>query len=241
MKTKIPFVDLRAAQEEMDGELEVAVARVLDSGWYLLGPELEAFEREFADYCGARHCVGVGSGLSALELTLRAAGVGPGDEVIVPAYTWVATWLAVSLTGARPVGVDVLEETYNIDPARVGGGDHRADRGDHAGAPARRARRHGGDREDRRRARPASLIEDAAQAHGARCAGRRPARSATPRRSPSTPPRTSARWATAARSRPTTTGWPSACDCCATTGCGIATRSRRWGSTRAWPSSRRRP
>jgi len=106
-------------REELGGELEQAVARVAESGWYLLGPELGAFERDFAAYCGARHCVGVASGMSAIELALLAAGVGPGDEVIVPAYTWVATWLAVSRTGAEPVGVDVLDETYNIDPSLI--------------------------------------------------------------------------------------------------------------------------
>ena len=112
----VPFIDLDAMRLELGGELERTVERVVGSGWYLLGPELEAFERDFASYCGARHCVGVASGMSAIELALQAAGVGPGDEVIVPAYTWIATWLAVSRTGAEPIGVDVLEGTYNIDP-----------------------------------------------------------------------------------------------------------------------------
>jgi dTDP-4-amino-4,6-dideoxygalactose transaminase len=115
----VPFVDLRAARRHLSGEIETAVSRVLESGWYVLGPELEAFERQFAEYLGCRNCVGVGSGLSAIELALRAAGVGPGDEVIVPAYTWFATWLAVTNTGARPVGVDVEGTTYNIDPRLV--------------------------------------------------------------------------------------------------------------------------
>jgi dTDP-3-amino-3,4,6-trideoxy-alpha-D-glucose transaminase len=90
----VRFIDLRARDRELGGELEASAARVISSGRYLLGDELESFEREFAAYCGVRHCVGVGSGLSAIELALRAAGVGPGDEVIVPAYTWIATWLA---------------------------------------------------------------------------------------------------------------------------------------------------
>jgi dTDP-4-amino-4,6-dideoxygalactose transaminase len=115
----IPFVDLRAAHRELRPELEQAVTRVLDSGWYLLGEELERFESEFADYCGIGHCVGVASGLSALELALRAAGVGPGDEVIVPAHTFAATWIAVSQAGAVPVPVDVEESTYNLDPALI--------------------------------------------------------------------------------------------------------------------------
>ena len=95
----IPFLDLDAARLELEGEIEAAMARVVASNWYLLGPELESFERSFADYCGTRHCVGVGSGLSAIELSLRAAGIGAGDEVIVPAYTWIATWLAVTGVG----------------------------------------------------------------------------------------------------------------------------------------------
>ena len=119
MDSPIPFLDLGASHRELGGELEAAVSRVIDSGWYLLGPELEAFEREFADYCGTRHCVGVGSGLSAIGLALRAAGVGPGDEVIVPAYTWVATWEAVSEIGAQPVAVDVEPDTYNLDPEQI--------------------------------------------------------------------------------------------------------------------------
>lgn len=172
MTSGIPFIDLGAAQEELGGELEAAVSRVLDSGWYLLGPELEEFEREFAAYCGTRHCVGVGSGLAAIELALRAAGIGPGDEVIVPAYTWVATWLAVSAVGAEPVGVDVKEGTYNIDPALIEAavGERTAAilpvhlRGEPADMEAIAAI---AERRD------LLVIEDAAQAHGARHAGRR--------------------------------------------------------------------
>lgn len=116
MEPPIPFVDLGAARDALGGGLEDAVGRVLASGWYLLGEELEHFEAEFAAYCGTAHCVGVGSGLSALELSLRAVGIGPGDEVLVPAYTWIASWLAISNVGATPVGVEVEAETYNIDP-----------------------------------------------------------------------------------------------------------------------------
>jgi dTDP-4-amino-4,6-dideoxygalactose transaminase len=119
LTASVPFLDLEAMRLELGGELEATVQRVVESGWYLLGPELETFERDFASYCGARHCVGVASGMSAIELALQAAGVGPGDEVIVPAYTWVATWLAVTRTGAEPVGVDVLEDTYNLDPGLI--------------------------------------------------------------------------------------------------------------------------
>jgi dTDP-4-amino-4,6-dideoxygalactose transaminase len=115
----IPYLDLRAIHRELGEDLERSFARVVDSGSYLLGPELEEFEREFAAYCGTRHCVGVATGVSAIELALRAGGIGPGDEVIVPAYTWIATWLAVSRTGARPVGVDVEATTYNIDASQI--------------------------------------------------------------------------------------------------------------------------
>src|SRR5205814_5713461 len=92
---------------------------VLESGWYILGPELEAFESEFAAYCGARHCVGVGNGLEALHLILRAMRIGAGDEVIVPSNTYIATWLAVTHAGATPVPVEPDERTYNLDPLRI--------------------------------------------------------------------------------------------------------------------------
>jgi len=115
----VPFVDLGAAQAEIEPELNAALMRVTASGRYLLGAELERFEQEFAAYCGTRHCVGVASGLSAIELALRAAGIGSGDEVIVPAYTFIATWLAVSRTGAKPVPVDVRQSTYNIDARQI--------------------------------------------------------------------------------------------------------------------------
>jgi dTDP-3-amino-3,4,6-trideoxy-alpha-D-glucose transaminase len=166
----VPFVDLKAVREELGGELDKALERVLASGWFLLGSELEEFERAFAEYCGVEHCVGVGSGLSALELGLKAAGIGPGDEVIVPAYTWIATWTAVSLIGAIPVGVDVLAGTYNIDPeAAAAAVTERTAaivpvhlRGEPAAMePLRRlAAEHG-----------LFLFEDAAQAHGARAGG----------------------------------------------------------------------
>jgi dTDP-4-amino-4,6-dideoxygalactose transaminase len=166
----VPFVDLKAAREELGGELDAALERVLDSGWYLLGSELEEFERAFAEYCGVEHCVGVGSGLSALELSLKAAGIGPGDEVIVPAYTWIATWTAVTLAGATPVGVEVLAETYNIDPeAAAAAVTERTAaivpvhlRGEPAAIePLRRLAAERG----------LFLLEDAAQAHGARADG----------------------------------------------------------------------
>nr|AKG06372.1 aminotransferase DesV [Salinispora mooreana] len=115
----VPFLNLGAANDEVRADLDAAYARVSASGRYLLGPELEAFEAEFAAYCTARHCVGVGSGLDALVLALRALGVGPDDQVIVPAHTFIATWLAVSATGARPVPVEPDESTYGICPDRL--------------------------------------------------------------------------------------------------------------------------
>jgi dTDP-4-amino-4,6-dideoxygalactose transaminase len=114
-----PFLDLRPATEEVGAEIDDAVARVIRSGRYILGPEVEAFEQEFAAHCGARYCVGVASGLDALTLMLRALGIGEGDEVIVPSNTYIATWLAVSAAGARPVPAEPDPETYNLDPERA--------------------------------------------------------------------------------------------------------------------------
>jgi dTDP-4-amino-4,6-dideoxygalactose transaminase len=116
---KVPFLDLLAPHVELEQDLHDAYQRVMQSGWYILGHEVRAFEDEFAAYCEAEHCVGVGNGLDALHLVLRAYGIGNGDEVIVPANTYIATWLAVSYAGARPVPVEPDERTYNLDPERV--------------------------------------------------------------------------------------------------------------------------
>lgn len=116
---KIPFLEVRASYEELKHEIDDAVSRVLSSGQYILGPEVEAFEREYSDYCGARHCVGLANGLDALHLSLKALDIGPGDEVIVPSNTYIATWLAVSQCGATPVPVEPVEATHNIDPGRI--------------------------------------------------------------------------------------------------------------------------
>lgn len=115
----VTFLDLRASQADAQVAIEAAVARVAASGWYILGPEVEAFEREFADFVGVRHCIGVANGLDALHLVLRAWGVGPGDEVIVPSNTYIASWLAVSQAGATPVPVEPDETSHCIDPARI--------------------------------------------------------------------------------------------------------------------------
>ena len=169
---KVPFLDLHAAYLELKPEIDAAIARVLDSGWYILGPEVEAFEAEYAAYCEAEHAIGVANGLDALHLALLAMGVGPGDEVIVPSNTYIATWLAVSQCGATPVPVEPVEATYNIDPARIEAAITPATRvilPVHLyGQPADLdpilaiARKHG-----------LRVLEDAAQAHGARYKGRR--------------------------------------------------------------------
>ncbi|WP_028999011.1 DegT/DnrJ/EryC1/StrS family aminotransferase [Azohydromonas australica] len=168
----IPFLDLRAINAAQRDELVAAFERVLDSGWYVMGQELQHFESEYADYCGAAHCVGVGNGLDALVLALRALDIGPGDEVLVPANTYIATWLAASHVGATPVPVEPDPETCNLDPARLEAAitpRTRAVMPVHLyGQPADLdpilavARRHG-----------LKVVEDGAQAHGARYKGRR--------------------------------------------------------------------
>lgn len=119
MNQKIPFLDMKSPYREIKEELDAAYQRVMESGWYILGEEVEAFEREFAAYCGVKHCIGVGNGLEALHLILRAYGIGEGDEVIVPSNTYIATWLAVSYAGATPIPVEPDPRTYNLDPERV--------------------------------------------------------------------------------------------------------------------------
>jgi dTDP-3-amino-3,4,6-trideoxy-alpha-D-glucose transaminase len=167
----VPFLDLDAAYRELERPIDAAAKRVLSSGRFVLGPELEDFERCFADYVGAKHCVGVGTGLDALTLALAALGVGPGNEVIVPAATFVATWLAVSRVGATPVPVAVDDATFTLDsqaleaaitnrtraviPVHLYGHPPDVD------AIAGIARSHG-----------LPVVDDAAQAHGARYRGR---------------------------------------------------------------------
>ena len=168
----VPFLELRRAQADLGPELRAAFDRVMASGTYMLGPELRAFERELAEYCGARRCVGVGNGLDALHLILRAWGIGPGDEVLVPANTYIASWLAVSYTGATPVPVEPDPRTFNIDPARIEAAitpKTRAIMAVHLyGLPAEMdpIMRIAADR-------GLKVVEDAAQAHGAEYRGRR--------------------------------------------------------------------
>lgn len=113
---RVPFLDLRSAYTEIQTSAEEAVARVLASGQYIHGHEVEAFEEAYTAYTGARYCIGVGNGLDALHLTLRAWDIGPGDEVIVPSNTYIATWLAVTHSGAVPVPVEPDPLTHNINP-----------------------------------------------------------------------------------------------------------------------------
>lgn len=168
----IPFLDLKAPYLELKRELDEAISRVVGSGWFIGGPEVDQFEADYATFCGAVHAVGVANGLDALHLALRAMDVGPGDEVIVPSNTYIATWLAVSQCGATPVPVEPDPRTYNIDPARIEAAITPATRvilPVHLyGQPADMdpilaiARKHG-----------LRVLEDGAQAHGARYKGQR--------------------------------------------------------------------
>lgn len=115
----IPFLDLKSINLRYKEAFLEASNRVLDSGWFVLGHETKMFESEFSAYCESDYCIGVGNGLDALHLILRAYGIGEGDEVIVPSNTYIATWLAVSYAGAKPIPVEPDEKTYNIDPERI--------------------------------------------------------------------------------------------------------------------------
>jgi dTDP-4-amino-4,6-dideoxygalactose transaminase len=116
---KIPFLDVGSSYRELREEIDSAVSRVLASGRYIQGEEVESFESNFASFVGAKHCVGVANGLDAICLALRALGIGAGDEVIVPAHTFIATWLAVTNCGATPVPVEPELNGFNIDPALI--------------------------------------------------------------------------------------------------------------------------
>lgn len=116
---QVPFLDLGRLHQPIRSQLDAAYHRVMDSGWFTMGSELEAFETEFAAYSEVKHCIGVGNGLEALHLLLRAHGIGPGDEVIVPSNTFIATWLAISQCGATPVPVEPDIKTHSIDPAFI--------------------------------------------------------------------------------------------------------------------------
>lgn len=172
MSHPIPFLDLATLHVPLAAKMEAAYRRVAEASHYILGPELEAFENEFAAYCGARHCIGIGNGLDALTLSLIAAGIASGDEVIVPAQTFIATWLAVSHTGATPVPVDLAPANHNIAPGQIEAAItartraiipvHLFGRPADMAAINAIAQRHG-----------LFVLEDAAQAHGARYQGKR--------------------------------------------------------------------
>ncbi|HEV2435674.1 MAG TPA: DegT/DnrJ/EryC1/StrS family aminotransferase [Verrucomicrobiae bacterium] len=169
---KVPFLDFVGPYTELKEELDEAYFRFMRSASYILGKEVEAFEAEYANFCGVKHCVGVGNGLEALHLALRAYGIGKGDEVIVPSNTYIATWLAVSYADAQPVPVEPDAGTCNLDPARIEAAITRHTKAIMPvhlyGQPAdmdpimQIAGKHG-----------LKVIEDNAQAHGACYRGRR--------------------------------------------------------------------
>jgi dTDP-4-amino-4,6-dideoxygalactose transaminase len=168
----IPFHDLAAAYREIQAELESAVLASLRSGWYIGGKDVEAFEQEYAAFTETQHCVGVANGLDALRLALLAMEIGAGDEVIVPSNTFIATWLAVSQSGAIPVPVEPVEFTYNLDPGKVEAAItprskailpvHLYGQTADMDPILALAHKHG-----------LRVLEDAAQAHGARYKGKR--------------------------------------------------------------------
>jgi dTDP-3-amino-3,4,6-trideoxy-alpha-D-glucose transaminase len=166
----VKFLDLQAIYRQDQAAYDAAYRRVMDSGRWILGPELEAFEAEFAAFGGRRHAIGVGNGLDALALALQACGIGPGDEVLVPAHTFIASWLAVRLAGATPRPVEPAAGLFNIDAAGVAAAltaRTRAVMPVHLyGAPADAAALRALCAE-----RGLLLLEDAAQAHGARHRG----------------------------------------------------------------------
>jgi dTDP-4-amino-4,6-dideoxygalactose transaminase len=171
-KDRLPLVDLRAQHASIAAEVQAALDRVISNTDFILGADVAGFETEFAQYCEAAHCVGLDSGMSALELGMRAMGIGPGDEVITPAGSFIASSSAISFTGATPVWVDVDARTYNIDPDLIEAAITPRTRAIMAvhlyGQPADMdrildiGRRHG-----------LPVIEDACQSHGARYKGRR--------------------------------------------------------------------
>lgn len=164
---KIPFTDLSAQHKEIESQIGMSLRRVLKRGDFILGEDLKNFEKEFALFCGAQFAVGVASGTDALFLALKSLGVKEGDEVIVPAFTYIATALAVSYTGAKPVFVDIEEHTYNIDIRKIRNALTKSTR---AIIPVHLYGQPANMPEIMKIAKEANIkvIEDAAQAHGAR-------------------------------------------------------------------------
>ncbi len=168
---KVPFLELKPGYDELRADCDAAYHRVMDSGWYIFGKELEAFESEYATSIGARHCIGVANGLEALQLALAAAGIGPGDEVIVPAHTYIASWLGVSQVGATPVPCEPDPATWALDLEYLNSlitSKTRAILPVHLYGQM-------GDMDALRTVvdgRPILIVEDAAQSHGASARGR---------------------------------------------------------------------
>ena len=167
MKDVIPFLDLKAINLRQRDDFHRALDHVLDSGWLILGDQCKAFEQDFAKYCGVKHCIGVGNGLEALHLVLLAWEISPGDEVIVPSNTYIATWLAVTYTGATLVPVEPNPQTCNLDPTLLERAItsrtkaiipvHLYGQTANMSAISAIAKKHG-----------IKVLEDAAQAHGAK-------------------------------------------------------------------------
>lgn len=171
MSEPIPYFDLPAQLRSIRSELDAAIARTIDKCTFCLGPDVAQFEKDFARYCGAEHCVGLNSGTSALHVALKLLGIGPGDEVITTPMTFVATSWAISYVGAKPVYVDIDDATFNLDPKQV----------ERAITPRTRALLpvhlygHPFDIDPMLeicRKHKLALVEDAAQAHGAKYKGK---------------------------------------------------------------------
>ena len=212
----VPFVDLKAQYQTIKPEIDAAIASVIENTTFILGVQVAAFEKAFAEYVGARFCIGVNSGTAALQLALMACGIGEGDEVIVPSFTFFATAEAVSVLGAKPVFVDIDPVSYTITAAAI----------EKAITPRTRAiipvHLYG---------QPVDLdpilalaenhdlhvIEDAAQAHGAEYKGKRVGALGTPAASVFIRARISALMAKPAQSSPTMKIWRRVCGCCAIT------------------------
>jgi len=169
---KIPFADFSPMHNELKSEIDHAIQEVCKSNWFIGGTHCARFESEFAQYCGAKYCVGCGNGLDALHMILLALGIGEGDEVIVPAQTYIATALAVTYAGAKPVFVDIEAEYYNLDPEKITAAitsKTKAIISVHLYGQIGRY----DEIEDIAKKYNLYLIEDAAQAHGASYKGRK--------------------------------------------------------------------
>ena len=235
----VPLCDIQAQFRELRPQFEAALARVLESGQVILGPEVAALEEEVARYCGRRHGVGCGSGTDALSLALHALEIGPGDEVILPTFTFFATAGAVCRTGAKPVFVDIDPSTYNLDPFQVESKITPRTRAVLVGPPVRPVRRHGAAverggtaRPDHRRGRGPGARRRSTRASG-------PAAWAAWPASASIRPKTSAASATAAWSSPAIPAGRSAWRACASTAWSRSTITSISAGTPGWTPCRR--